>query len=268
MDEPDFTDEEMEHLLRLHLGDYVDNELVDMCKLRLLAHMPLTHIHEELDSHILSKKDHNLLLILATHLHTHFSRQTWNDLRRGVCKDLDIPTEFIAWHHLRILADLETCVYDCCVNSCCCFLGKYKEMDHCPFCDEAQYNSCGKVRRLFRYTPLIPQLCSLFQSTNMAAKLGYRARVEKEKKENKSNTIEDIFDGEDYQSLRSTQLNPDNPYHFFDNPEDIALGLSTDGFTLFKRRRRGHSTAWPIILINYNLHPRIRTRLENVICVG
>jgi hypothetical protein len=57
-------------------------------------------------------------------------------------------------------------------------------------------------------------------------------------------------------------------YHFFTNPEDIALGLSTDGLNLFKRRRRGLSTAWPIILVNYNLDPRIRTRLENILCVG
>jgi hypothetical protein len=38
--------------------------------------------------------------------------------------------------------------------------------------------------------------------------------------------------------------------------------------SLFKRRRCGQSTATPIILVNYGLHPSIRTRLENVICVG
>ncbi|CUA71183.1 Dynein heavy chain, cytoplasmic [Rhizoctonia solani] len=46
-----------------------------------------------------------------------------------------------------------------------------------------------------------------------------------------------------------------------------GLGIP-NGVSLFKRRRRGHSTAWPIIIINYNLHPKTRTRLENVLCVG
>ncbi|QRV82626.1 Transposase family Tnp2 protein [Ceratobasidium sp. AG-Ba] len=61
---------------------------------------------------------------------------------------------------------------------------------------------------------------------------------------------------------------PNTEYRILDNPEDLVLGLSTDGFTLFKRRRRGLSTAWPLIFINYNLHPKYRVRLENIICVG
>ncbi|QRW02701.1 Transposase family tnp2 [Ceratobasidium sp. AG-Ba] len=104
----------------------------------------------------------------------------------------------------------------------------------------------------------------------MMEKLNYRAmcdiEAEEDRTQGRPEVIQDVFDGEIYNTLRRTPL--DGAYHFFDNPEDLALGLSTDGFTLFKRRRRGLSTAWPIILINYNLHPRYRTRLENVICVG
>ncbi|KAF8596396.1 hypothetical protein BDV93DRAFT_534733 [Ceratobasidium sp. AG-I] len=37
---------------------------------------------------------------------------------------------------------------------------------------------------------------------------------------------------------------------------------------MFKQRRKGSSSAWPLILLNYNLHPSIRTRLDNIICVG
>ncbi|QRV98769.1 Transposase family tnp2 [Ceratobasidium sp. AG-Ba] len=82
-------------------------------------------------------------------------------------------------------------------------------------------------------------------------------------------TIGDVFDGEIYQTLRQTQVKPDDDYRYFDNPSDIALGLGTDSFSMFKRRRRkGKSAAWPLILTNYNLHPSIRTRLENIICVG
>ncbi|CUA72704.1 Type III restriction-modification system EcoP15I enzyme mod [Rhizoctonia solani] len=226
VDEPLIEDKEMRRLLELEYGDIEDDEWIDLY------------------TRIISPKDRNVLRLLATRLRTHFSRQTYNDLRYGVCEELDLPSEFVAWRRLRILSGLESCAYDCC---------------------EARYQLNGTARRVFRYTPLIPQLRALFQDAEMAKKLNYRVEAEQKREPNK---IFDVFDAEHYCSLRETVLNPDTGYHFFDNPQDIALGLSTDGFTLFKRRRRGHSTAWPLILINYNLHARIRNRLENVICVG
>ncbi|KAF8692451.1 Transposase family tnp2, partial [Rhizoctonia solani] len=106
---------------------------------------------------------------------------------------------------------------------------------------------------------------SLFQNAKMAKKLWYC--VELEAKHNPAKVV-DVFNSAHYQKLRTTPVNPDQPYCFFNNPEDIALLLSTNGFTLFKRRRWGYSTAWPIILINNNLSAKIQTQLESVICVG
>jgi hypothetical protein len=202
---------------------------------------------------------------LATRLCTHFSHQTYEDLWHGVCEELGIPSEFIAWRRLRVLSGLELCLYDCCVNSCVCFLGKYRDLQACPFCNEARYTAAGKVQHFFRYTPLIPQLQALFQCPKMVADLWYRLRAERVYD---PNVIQDVFYGDNYCSLRGTQVSPDSEYQAFSHPNDLALGLSTDGFTLFKQRRHGRSTAWPIILIIYNLHPRVRTRLENVICIG
>ncbi|CEL54836.1 hypothetical protein RSOLAG1IB_11781 [Rhizoctonia solani AG-1 IB] len=99
----------------------------------------------------------------------------------------------------------------------------------------------------------------------MIKKLSYRVMAEELYK---PGVIEDIFDAENYRKLRTTLLDATKEYHYFDSPNNIALGLSTNGFTLFKRRRRGHSTAWPILIINYNLHPSLRLHLENLICVG
>lgn len=50
-----------------------------------------------------------------------------------------------------------------------------------------------------------------------------------------------------------------------DDKLNIFVGLSTDGFLLFDRSR---VDCWPIILINYSLPPEIRTRKENLICIG
>ncbi|KAG9074274.1 hypothetical protein FS749_014183 [Ceratobasidium sp. UAMH 11750] len=153
IDEPRLADDDIREILQRHLGDLAAQQWAD--------------------DRILSKRDRNTLRMLAARLRTHFSRDTWDELRRGVCESLDIPSEFIAWRRLRLLAELESSAYDCCVNSCCCFLGKYQDLDKCPFCHEARYNARGNARRLYRYTPLIPQLRALFQDKEMARKLGY-----------------------------------------------------------------------------------------------
>jgi hypothetical protein len=59
------------------------------------------------------------------------------------------------------------------------------------------------------------------------------------------------------QSLLSTIVpgDEDNPFFHFSDERDIARGLSTDGFSPFKKRKK---TCWPIILFNYNLPPEIQ----------
>jgi hypothetical protein len=54
-------------------------------------------------------------------------------------------------------------------------------------------------------------------------------------------------------------------HEYFSSPRDIALGLSTDGFAPFKRRK---STAWPLLLFNYNLPPETRFQKGNSISLG
>ena len=82
--------------------------------------------------------------------------------------------------------------------------------------------------------------------------------------------ISDIFDGSYYRQLLNTEYQPQvpdpiRPIKFFSGKRDIALGLLSDGFAPFKKRK--HS-AWPLIVFNYNLLPSIRFHLENIICIG
>jgi hypothetical protein len=94
-----------------------------------------------------------------------------------------------------------------------------------------------------------------------AEKMRYRAEYV-----HNPGVIKDVFDGLHYQTLLET-LVPDStpPFFFFSDPRDIALGLSTDGFSPFKRRDK---TCWPIILFNYNLPPEIRFQKKYCIHVG
>jgi hypothetical protein len=78
----------------------------------------------------------------------------------------------------------------------------------------------------------------------------------------------DIFDGSHYRSLLETFVTIGDetlPFWFFSDSQDIALGLSTDGFGPFKHRNK---TAWPIVLFNYNLPPEERIHEDNWISVG
>ena len=80
--------------------------------------------------------------------------------------------------------------------------------------------------------------------------------------------ITDVFDSHIYHDLLGRKVVVDRkilPHKYFSDPRDIALGLSTDGFGPFKRRK---ATAWPLILFNYNLLPKIRFNKDNRIGLG
>jgi len=95
-----------------------------------------------------------------------------------------------------------------------------------------------------------------------AGKMRYRANHEHE-----PGVIKDVFDGSHYQSLLNTIVpaGMDDPYFYFSDKCDIALGLSTDGFSPFKKRKK---TCWPIILFNFNLPPEIRFQKKYCIHVA
>ncbi|KAG8693226.1 hypothetical protein FRC11_003059, partial [Ceratobasidium sp. 423] len=99
----------------------------------------------------------------------------------------------------------------------------------------------------------------------MVTKLLYRVRAEAEYH---LGVVQDIFDSKHYLWMRQKVIDKTTGYCAFDSPDDLLLGLATDGASIFKQWRHGQSTAMSIILINYALHPSICTRLENVICVG
>lgn len=78
----------------------------------------------------------------------------------------------------------------------------------------------------------------------------------------------DIFNNMDYLCLKTEHPivnGKKQAQKFFSNDQDIALGLSTDGFALFKHRKH---TCWALILFNYNLPPNIRCQLEYIICMA
>ncbi|PIL29487.1 hypothetical protein GSI_08429 [Ganoderma sinense ZZ0214-1] len=154
--------------------------------------------------------------------------------------------------------------YDCCVNSCCCFVGPHAEHDTCPYCAEARRDSQGRARKTFVYLPLIPRLKAFLANPDMAEKMKHRA----EDFEHEPGKMKDVYDSRHYQDLRRKNVvvnGRELPHRFFEDPRDIALGLSTDGFAPFKRRTK---TAWPLIVFNYNLPSDLRFKLKYVLGLG
>jgi hypothetical protein len=80
--------------------------------------------------------------------------------------------------------------------------------------------------------------------------------------------VADVFDGSHYSTLCNERVRVNNKvfnHRYFSDPRDVALGLSTDGFAPFNKRK---STAWPIIIFNYNLPPDIRFLIDNILSLG
>ena len=164
---------------------------------------------------------------------------------------------------ITFLAGFKPETYHCCPNSCCCYSGPHVDLSDCPYCGEARLRSDGKPRKIFTYLPLIPRLIALAGNQSIANNMRYRHCHE-----HKKGVSADIFDGENYRSLRGQHVTVGSKtynHEYFEDSRDVALGLSTDGFAPFKRRV---STAWPIIILNYNLPPDIRFHLANILALG
>lgn len=193
------------------------------------------------------------------------SRENYNEWREMFSEELQLDSDWVLLHWICTLTGVKPVMLDCCPKSCVCYSQKYAHLDACPHCHTSRHNDSGKPRAQFCYFPLIPRLQALFRSQDMIEIMLYRARFV-----SSTTNIRDVFDSDWYQKLLHTHVEVDGkalPHRFFSSPHAIALSLATDGFLLFGRRRSGPS-AMPILLQNLNLPPKVRTRPENLICLG
>jgi len=112
--------------------------------------------------------------------------------------------------------------------------------------------------------PIIPRLIGFMGNFRTAEQMRYRANAHI----HTPGKINDVSDGSHYRSLLGQQVHLNGKtlsHKFFEDHRDIALGLSADGFTPFRKRK---SSTWAFILFNYNLPPDIRFHVENIITLG
>lgn len=174
-----------------------------------------------------------------------------------------IPSFFRARACVEALSSFRPQKYDCCTGSCIAYTGKYKDEDHCPKCKTPRHGANGRPQRQFTYLPIIPRLSALFRNKSMSSTLRYRHEYI-----HNGDIMKDIFDSSHYLDLcrEKVRLYDEEYEHcYFQDPRELALGASTDGFAPFNRRKK---TCWPILVFNYNLPPEIRFLMKNILCIG
>jgi hypothetical protein len=157
---------------------------------------------------------------------------------------------------------------DRCPGGCCCFTGAYACLDACPYWEKPRYKSSGAPIKQFQYLSVKDQLHAMLKDKTLAKQLKYRHRYTQTSNDN--DVIRDIFDCSIYQDLLEKQVVIDNRtqgHKYFSDPRDVALGISLDGVMYFSRNQRQHSVC-PVILVNYNLPPKVRTHRDHILCYG
>jgi hypothetical protein len=215
-----------------------------------------------------TEDDIDICRFFTLNVRSQLSRRHREDFRFAFRDRLTYPSDFIVQHHIDSLTGLTPPRYDCCKNSCICYVGDaYSDRQACPFCDEPRFRKDGKTpQQTFMYIPLVPRFQAFFQSLEMIERLAYRSRFQHD-----GSKMRDIFDGRQYQNLLKTKVNVKGQtlkHRFFSDLRDIAFALGGDGVVVHKRNKHGTESATPLLAVLFNLDPKIRTHQEYLLPLG
>jgi hypothetical protein len=68
------------------------------------------------------------------------------------------------------ITHIKSVAYDCCINSCMCFTGKYAALQVCKYCNKPRRDN-KKPFKTFSYIPIIPRLMLQYSDASPAKKL-------------------------------------------------------------------------------------------------
>ncbi|KAJ7917801.1 hypothetical protein B0H13DRAFT_2322008 [Mycena leptocephala] len=182
----------------------------------------------------LTEEDLAILRAFALKTEDHLTNATFEKLPYTF-PTANIQTLKVTKARIEFLAEFKPVAYDCCPGSCCCYVGPHANEQKCPYCNEPRFEANGRPRKTFTYVPLIPRLVAYFKNSAAIEQMSYRGKYKPSAK------MKDFFDGANYRVLRDRFVTVNGQkmsYKFFCDVRDIALGLSTDGFAPFKRRKK------------------------------
>jgi hypothetical protein len=189
----------------------------------------------------------------------------YSDFRDLFRDELRILTAFTLQKRVMRLAGWKPDRHDMCINSCMAYTGAFKRLEACPHCRTPRKDEKGRSTPYHTF-PLAPQLSSLYSGTGGSREaMNYTNEMLSSFDPTK---VRDIHDGSVVRSLIGKKVvvnGKEQAHSYFADTRDVPLGMMTDGFQCFKRARRGKSSAWPVILINYGRPSTDRMRLEHII---
>ncbi|KAI0759329.1 hypothetical protein BC629DRAFT_1269564, partial [Irpex lacteus] len=184
----------------------------------------------------LTEEDLNYLRPFAFKVDSHIPGHAFSKLPY-VFPNSSVPSWKACQQHAANLSGFDPQVYDCCINSCCCFVGAHADATECKYCKMSRRDENGKRRQEFVYLPIIPRLKKLFANAKLALKLRYRSSEHK----HDPSQVKDVFDAQVYRSLLGKRVSVNGKelaHTYFQDETDMALGVSTDGIAPFRRRQK------------------------------
>jgi hypothetical protein len=122
----------------------------------------------------LTERDMTILRAYTFKVDSHMTDEAFAKIPYAFPKE-DVPTVKVCRSRLQTLSGFKPVRYDCCINSCCCFVGEHKDRTKCPYCDQDRWIVDRKGRRrprkLFNYLPFIPRLVTLHANPINAEKI-------------------------------------------------------------------------------------------------
>ncbi|KAF8304894.1 hypothetical protein DL93DRAFT_2066700, partial [Clavulina sp. PMI_390] len=164
------------------------------------------------------------------------SRRVYNLVREYFQEELELESLYKLHKRMAELAGIHEEVYDCCVNTCVAYTRELQNATHCPnkSCKEPRYDSQGRSRCTFSHLPIEPRFVVMYKNPDEAARLSTRANWVHTPGE-----YSDVWDGQNYIHRLSERVvidGIDAGHLFFSDNRDIAVGIMTDGFSVFKRQ--------------------------------
>ena len=150
--------------------------------------------------------------------------------------------------------------YKMCINHCIAFTGKLSESTRCFLCGSERHESKDKEFSILSPAQLITKR---FHHKEFCKLMRYKKDVQLE-----ANGISDIWNSKIIHKLKHEEIIIDGKrtgHKHFEDFRESAFALASDVINVFKTQKK---SSWPILLIDYNLPPSLRTKKAFIIHVG
>ena len=157
--------------------------------------------------------------------------------------------------YLQKVTEIKPQFIDCCQTGCMAYTGQYASLRSCAFCGSSRYREKDTVSPIqqYLYIPLTKRLEIQYSDRERSKALKeYRSALLRTYKEGQ---YRDVWDGDLFQDYH-TKLG------LFKRSTDVGLQLSLDGVQAVRTK---NFLMTPVILLNLNLPPSERARIQNIL---